>query len=67
MLVAINCDNFPKIGRVVKFQRNPSINSTVVVQWLQQEKNPTKSRWLRFFKPTGKQPFGSITYSDILL
>ena len=63
MLVAINCNNFPKVGRVVALS-----SQSISVQWLKQERTPTKPKWLRFFKESkGKEPPGTITYDDIVL
>ena len=66
--MAINCNNFPQIGKVIALPSNANLESVLSVEWLQQERNTTKPKWLRFFKKSkGKQPLGTITYSQILL
>lgn len=68
MLAAIANNNFPQIGKVRTLLSNPSPDSHISIQWMEQERNMTKPKWLRFFKPSkGKRPFGTITYHEILL
>lgn len=66
MLIAVVHDNFP---RVAKVEVIPGCSKLpVTVQWLEQERNPQKPRWLRYFRQSRKkQPLGIVPYSDIVL
>lgn len=65
MLVAVQEGSFPKIGRVVSILANPSLESSVIVKWLSQERAPHKPKWLRYFKETNEE--GAITVSTIVI
>ena len=37
--MAINCNNFPQIGKVIALASNANLESVLSVEWLQQERN----------------------------
>lgn len=65
MLVATEGKTFVQIGTVQSIQPNPTEFSSIIVQWMQQQKAPHKSRWLRFFEPS--TDVGIISFAEILL
>ena len=66
-LIAIAGINFPKVGEVLSIPPNPSLDSDIDVQWMNQERAPHKPRWQRCFKLGPKNALGSTKMSDILL
>ena len=72
MLVAVSGSDdskLPKVGKVhsIPDTRHTTLESSLVIEWLVQEKAKHKPKWLRPFKPSSKDSFGTIKYSDILL
>ena len=68
MLVAVSGSQLPKVGKVYSItDAHPTIQSSIVVEWLVQEQARHKPRWLRPFKASKKESFGTIKYSDLLL
>ena len=65
MLVAVKGQSFPQIGKVTYIPDSPTLESSLQVQWLQQEKATHKPKWLRFFKSSSA--LGNILFSDIVL
>ena len=57
MMVAVSgpdSSTLPKVGKVHSFidTQHPTLESSLNVQWLVQEKAKHKPRWLRPFKPS---------------
>ena len=54
MLIAIATDNFPKVGEVTAIPPNVSLDSSITVKWMVQERASHKPKWQRSFKVGGK-------------
>ena len=68
MLVAVSGSQLPKVGKVHSIaDAQPTMESAIVVQWLVQEQAKHKPRWLRPYKASKNESFGTIKYSDLLL
>ena len=69
MLVAVAGAELPKVGQVHSIEDigHPTLETSLVVEFLVQEKAKHKPRWLRPFKTSDKDTFETIKYSDILL
>ena len=72
MLVAVpgsDSTKLPKIGKIhsIVDTRYQTMESTLVIEWLIQDQAKHKPKWLRPFKNSSKDSFGTIRYSDILL
>lgn len=55
----------PYLATIVEVPFNLSLESAVTVNWLNPEKAPHKSRWLRYFKPSTQT--ASVSLQDIIL
>ena len=60
MLVAVKGELFPQIGIVKSIPHTATLESSIEVEWLQQERAPHKPTWLGFFKKS--TTFRSIFY-----
>ena len=65
MLVAIKGQSFPQVGTVLEIPPNATMDTTIGVQWMKQEKAAHKPKWSRFFQPSTS--VGIITFHHILL
>ena len=64
-MVAAEGANFPRIGRVAAVSANPTLQSSVEVEWYCQERAPHKPRWLRYFRPSTDS--GQLQIDEIIL
>jgi len=68
MLVATAGATTARVGTVKDIAPNPSYELQITIHWMEQERAPHKSKWLRYFSPsTKKDSVGTITFDDILL
>ena len=58
--------DFLFIAKVTSVPDQPTLQSSVEVQWYCQERAPHKPRWLRYFHPS-KKPSGQLQISNIIL
>ena len=65
MLVAIKDQSFPQVGTVLEIPPNATMDTSIGVQWMKQEKAAHKPKWSRFFQPSTS--VGTITFHHILL
>jgi len=49
MLVAIKGQSFPQVGTVLEIPPNATMDTSIGVQWMKQEKAAHKPKWSRFF------------------
>ena len=67
MLVAIDDNSFPKVGKVAAIPPNHSLDSSISIQWLVQERAPHKPKWLRNFKIGAREVLGETEMKNVLL
>ena len=65
MLIAIKGTSFPQLAKVTAIPPNPTLETTIDVQWLRQEKAAHKPWWSRFFIIATS--CGTILINDIIL
>ena len=65
MLIAIKGTSFSQLAKVTAISPNPTLETTIDVQWLHQEKAVHKPRGSRFFIIATS--FGTILINDIIL
>ena len=65
MLIAIEENSFPRLGKVIQIPTNRTMESSIEVEWLIQETAPHKPKWLRHFKASNDK--GNISFSSIVL
>ena len=67
MLVTVALNNFPRVGQVTAIPPDPSLESTISIQWMIQERAPHKPKWQRCFKLGSKKELGETQLKNILL